>query len=251
MREKRITGRKKTNHTNKTKKKGKEMKKLKKALAITVLSMSITTSMGIVTWADTTNGITSQTDRWEGTGDSWKLLNESRNGYVVNSWFQDLDGSWYMLGSDGQMFSGLVTDQSTGKSYLLNTNHDGTYGRMLTTNGTYTVNGKSVYLTFNQAHDGSYGAILSGLSEARSSGVAEVTLPSIPTDSSSETGSSKSIRGGELKGGYEDNIQGGNLQGGTSTYGEWGYGGDPDCMRTGPLKGGDNNIQGGNLQGNQ
>lgn len=161
------------------------MKKLKKALAVTVLSMSITSSMGIVTWADTTNGIISQTDRWQGTGDSWKLLNEARNGYVVNSWFQDLDGSWYMLSQDGTMFSGLVTDQSTGKSYLLNTNHDGTYGRMLTVNGTYTVNGKSVYLTFNQAHDGSYGAIISGLSEARSSGVTEVTLPSIPTDSSS------------------------------------------------------------------
>lgn len=163
------------------------MKKLKKALAITVLSMSITSSMGIVTWADTTNGIISQTDRWEGTGDSWKLLNESRNGYVVNSWFQDLDGSWYMLGSDGTMFSGLVTDQSTGKSYLLNTNHDGTYGRMLTTNGTYTVNGKSVYLTFDQSHNGTYGAILSGLSEARSSGAKEVSLPSIPTDSSSSS----------------------------------------------------------------
>lgn len=129
---------------------------------------------------------TNQTDRWQGSGDSWKLLNESRNGYVTNSWFQDLDSSWYMLGSDGTMYSGLVTDQSTGKSYLLNTNHDGTYGRMLTQNGTYTVNGKSVYLTFNQAHDGSYGAILTGLSEARSSGVNEVSLPSIPTDSQSQ-----------------------------------------------------------------
>lgn len=158
------------------------MRKLKKVIAITVLSMSITSSMGIVSWADTTNGIINQTDRWQGSGDSWKLLNESRNGYVTNSWFQDLDGSWYMLGADGTMFSGLVTDQSTGKSYLLNTNHDGTYGRMLHVNGTYTINGKSVYLEFNQQNDGTFGAITSGLGEARGSGVGEVSLPNIPTE---------------------------------------------------------------------
>lgn len=154
------------------------MRNLRKVLAVSMLSLSLTMSMGTISWAATT-----QTDRWQGTGDSWKLLNESRTGYVTNSWFQDLDGSWYMLGADGTMYSGLVTDQSTGKSYLLNTNHDGTFGRMLTVNGTYTVNGKSVYLEFNQLHDGSYGAITSGLSEARSSGVNEVSLPSIPTDS--------------------------------------------------------------------
>ena len=154
------------------------MRNLRKVLAVSILSLSLTMSMGTISWAATT-----QTDRWQGTGDSWKLLNESRTGYVTNSWFQDLDGSWYMLGADGTMYSGLVTDQSTGKSYLLNTNHDGTFGRMLTVNGTYTVNGKSVYLEFNQLHDGSYGAITSGLSEARSSGVNEVSLPSIPTDS--------------------------------------------------------------------
>lgn len=128
-----------------------------------------------------------QTDRWQGSGDSWKLLNESRNGYVTNSWFQDLDSSWYMLGADGTMYSGLVTDQSTGKSYLLNTVHDGTYGRMLHVNGTYTINGKSVYLEFNQQNDGTFGAITSGLSEARGSGVGEVSLPSIPTDSAKPT----------------------------------------------------------------
>lgn len=222
------------------------MKKLKKALAITVLSMSITTSMGIVAWADTTNGITSQTDRWEGTGDSWKLLNESRNGYVVNSWFQDLDGSWYMLGSDGQMFSGLVTDQSTGKSYLLNTNHDGTYGRMLTTNGTYTVNGKSVYLTFDQAHNGSYGAILSGLSEARSSGVAEVTLPSIPTDSSSSSVSSVNNNNTSSPQSQPQNNESSD-NGYKESHGE---NGGPISVDIGELKGGDNNLPAsGNFSG--
>ena len=81
------------------------------------------------------------------------------------------------------MYSGLVTDQSTGKSYLLNTQHDGTFGRMLTTDGVYNVNGVNVYLTFNQNHDGTFGAITSGLSEVRSSGVRETSLAAIPTDS--------------------------------------------------------------------
>ena len=131
----------------------------------------------------TTQQSIQQSDRWEGTGDTWRVRNANGNGYLTNSWFQDLDGSWYMLGSDGIMYSGLVTDQSTGKSYLLNTQHDGTFGRMLTTDGVYNVNGVNVYLTFNQQHDGTYGAITSGLSEARNTGVRETSLAAIPTDS--------------------------------------------------------------------
>ena len=135
------------------------------------------------TGAATTQQAVQQSDRWEGTGDTWRVRNANGNGYLINSWFQDLDGSWYMLGADGIMYSGLVTDQSTGKSYLLNTQHDGTFGRMLTTDGVYNVNGTNVYLTFNQQHDGTYGAITSGLSEVRSSGVRETSLAAIPTDS--------------------------------------------------------------------
>lgn len=133
----------------------------------------------------TTQQSIQQSDRWEGTGDTWRVRNANGNGYLTNSWFQDLDGSWYMLGADGIMYSGLVTDQSTGKSYLLNTQHDGTFGRMLTTDGVYNVNGTNVYLTFNQNHDGTFGAITSGLSEVRSSGVRETSLVAIPTDSAS------------------------------------------------------------------
>lgn len=127
-----------------------------------------------------------QSDRWEGTGDTWKVRTADNSGYLTNSWLQDTDNSWYMLGSDGVMYSGLITDQSTGKSYLLNTQHDGTYGRMLTVDGVYNVNGSQVYLTFNQAHDGTYGAITSGLAEARGSGVKETRLAAIPTDSSGQ-----------------------------------------------------------------
>ena len=133
--------------------------------------------------AATTQQAVQQSDRWEGTGDTWRVRASNGSGYLTNSWFQDLDGSWYMLGADGIMYSGLVTDQSTGKSYLLNTQHDGTFGRMLTTDGVYNVNGTNVYLTFNQSHDGTFGAITSGLNEVRSSGVRETSLSAIPTDS--------------------------------------------------------------------
>lgn len=133
--------------------------------------------------AATTQQAVQQSDRWEGSGDTWRVKASNGSGYLTNSWFQDLDGSWYMLGSDGIMYSGLVTDQSTGKSYLLNTQHDGTFGRMLTTDGVYNVNGVNVYLTFNQQHDGTFGAITSGLNEVRSSGVRETSLSAIPTDS--------------------------------------------------------------------
>lgn len=136
-----------------------------------------------------------QSNRWEGTGDTWLIKAQDGNGYLTNSWFQDLDGSWYMLGADGYMYAGLITDRSSGKSYLLNTNHDGTYGRMLTVDGVYTVNNKQIYLTFNQAHDGSYGAIITGLLDIRNSGVRETQLSSIPTDSAETEGQNSNTQG--------------------------------------------------------
>ena len=161
------------------------------------------------TGAATTQQAVQQSDRWEGTGDTWRVRNANGNGYLINSWFQDLDGSWYMLGADGIMYSGLVTDQSTGKSYLLNTQHDGTFGRMLTTDGVYNVNGVNVYLTFNQQHDGTFGAITSCLNEVRSSGVRETSLAAIPTDSATgntSQGASNTAQNQSASGSYEDYI---------------------------------------------
>lgn len=125
-----------------------------------------------------------QSDRWEGQGDTWRVQDGS-GGYLKNSWFQDNDGSWYMLGAgDGsEMFAGLIVDKSTGKSYYLETQHKGFYGKMCTKDGEYEVNGSKVYLKFNQNHDGSFGAVISGLNEIRSTGVNTRELASIPTDS--------------------------------------------------------------------
>ena len=157
----------------------------------------------------TTQQSIQQSDRWEGSGDTWRVRASNGSGYLTNSWFQDLDGSWYMLGADGIMYSGLVTDQSTGKSYLLNTQHDGTFGRMLTTDGVYNVNGTNVYLTFNQQHDGTFGAIISGLNEARNTGVRETSLAAIPTDSATgntSQGASNTAQNQSASGSYEDYI---------------------------------------------
>ena len=135
-----------------------------------------------------------QSARWVGEGNTWRV-SDGAGGYLKNRWFQDdVTKDWYLLGADdgSVMFSGLVTDQSTGKTYLLNTNHDGTYGRMLTADGAYNINGQNVYLTFNQSHDGTFGAITSGLSEVRSTGIAEKQLPSIPSDNNTEGDSTKS-----------------------------------------------------------
>ena len=73
-----------------------------------------------------------QSARWVGSGDRWQV-SDNRGGYIKDCWFEDdVTHHWYMLGAeDGSvMYSGLVTDKSTGKSYLLNVNHDGTFGRM-------------------------------------------------------------------------------------------------------------------------
>ncbi|MCC2818867.1 hypothetical protein LK537_16325 [Lachnoclostridium pacaense] len=134
-----------------------------------------------------------QSSRWESDSSGvWRLRNQDGVGYVTNSWFQDLDSSWYILSQDGTMQAGWIHDNITKKDYLLNPNHDGTYGRMFTVDGTYSINGMDVYLTFNQNHDGTYGAITSGLEAIKSAGVQETKVDGLPTDSASSTSTSTS-----------------------------------------------------------
>ena len=158
----------------------------KKELMILGLTVAMSLSLPLLSYA-------AQSERWIGSGDRWQV-SDNQGGYIKNCWFQDdVTGHWYMLGAeDGSvMYSGLVTDQSTGKSYLLNINHDGTFGRMLTVNGVYNINGVDVYMAFNQEHDGTFGAILSGLNEVRNAGVNERQLDKIPTDNNGGSVQSK------------------------------------------------------------
>lgn len=170
---------------NSKKRKGTEMTRGRKILMAGLMSLGLVGSMNVY-------AAEGQSVRWEGSGDDWKVKTQDGSGYLVNSWFQDdVTGHWYMLGADGKMFSGLITDNSTGKSYLLNINHDGTFGRMITTDGNYDVNGRQIGLKFNQAHDGTFGAITNGLDSVREAGINETKLASIPTDNggSSDLGS--------------------------------------------------------------
>lgn len=81
-----------------------------------------------------------------------------------NAWFQDRDGSWYLLSpDDGHIYSGLVHDISTDKWYYLSVNHDGTFGHLQKDNGFYTINGHTYRIEFNQSEDGCYGAVTKGL----------------------------------------------------------------------------------------
>ena len=158
------------------------------------------------------NVYAAQSARWIGSGDFWRV-SDNAGGYLKNTWFQDdITGHWYLLGAeDGSvMYAGLVTDQSTGKTYLMNVAHDGTFGRMISTNGVYNINGRSISLTFNQNHDGTFGAITSGLQEARSTGVTEKSLSSIPTadNTTSQTQSNNSNSGNGGSSSYEDPSKG-------------------------------------------
>lgn len=156
--------------------------RLKKIILTGVLSVAMFVGSVIPSMA----AELTQSARWVGSENTWRV-SDNNGGYLKNCWFQDdITKDWYLLGAGDDntiMFSGLITDQSTGKTYLLNTNHDGTYGRMLTADGAYNINGQNVYLTFNQNHDGTFGCILTGLSEVKSTGVEEKQLQSIPSDS--------------------------------------------------------------------
>ncbi|WP_024346043.1 hypothetical protein [Lacrimispora indolis] len=100
-----------------------------------------------------TTPIFAASSRWEATGNTWKVKTEDGTGYLTNTWFQDNDGGWYVLGEDGAMLTGLYTD-SIGSEYLL-----GPDGKMITEDGIYDYKGKQAYLTFYGIDNKHYGLI--------------------------------------------------------------------------------------------
>ena len=100
---------------------------------------------------------------WYQDGANWKIQDGSGN-MISNAWVCDnavtvnhnTDANWYLMNDQGVMYEGIIQDQN-GNYYLLNPEHNGTYGMMVTTNG-YSFNG--VTYTFDQNHDGSFGKIL-------------------------------------------------------------------------------------------
>ena len=153
----------------------------KKSLMALGLAIGISLSMSLLSYANPT-----QSPRWHEQNGVWYLRNEQGTGNTINSWFQDLDSSWYLLApGDGHMYAGLIHDTLTDRWYFCQTEHDGWYGRMAHTDGLYTVNGQQVYLTFTQEHLGYFGAITSGLEGLRATGVVTQDVAGLPTESAS------------------------------------------------------------------
>lgn len=132
---------------------------------------------------------------WYKEGKNWKILDGSGN-TIRDSWVcddknnQNRDSNWYLMDSNGVMYEGVINDN--GHYYLLNPNHDGNYGMMVSGPATYTYN--NVTLQLETVHNGYFGeiknpdAVLSlGLS------VADVNTSGKPLLYTSEFGGSQAV----------------------------------------------------------
>lgn len=82
---------------------------------------------------------------WVGSGDDWQWKNA--DGTYGTGWIWDGSNYYYCdAAAGGKMKAGWLFD-TDGNWYYLNTQHDGTYGRMLT--GWQDINGKRYYLRPN------------------------------------------------------------------------------------------------------
>ncbi|WP_166079626.1 N-acetylmuramoyl-L-alanine amidase family protein [Xiamenia xianingshaonis] len=91
------------------------------------------------------NGQMTNTQWFQDADGTWYLLNQSHKGSygaMLTGW-QFVDGGWYYLNKSGAMQSGWLKD-ADGTWYLLNSKHDGTFGKMLT--GWQKVGGKWYYM---------------------------------------------------------------------------------------------------------
>lgn len=79
----------------------------RKSLKVLGLVISMSLSMSFLSYA-------SQSPRWHEQNGVWYLRNEQGTGNTVNSWFQDLDSSWYLLApGDGGLLSSRIQEFAT------------------------------------------------------------------------------------------------------------------------------------------
>ena len=154
--------------------------------------------------------------RWVKVGNDWKVLNCDGT-FLSNCWFFDtVQSKWYRIGSlndevltgatgyynasdASSMIAGLWTEKNTNKSYFFDNFSSLTYGSLIDKNGYYTINGKSIYLEFEQSDVNSKGSITVGLSELKTvlNKSNEVLIPVAGTGGSSSGGSDSG--GGNVK----------------------------------------------------
>ena len=195
---------------------------MKKSLRTLLIAVIVGNSLCMTSYAASTFS-----EYWFQNSDgSWSISDGDqviRDHWVCDNkvtYNHNTDTNWYLLDSNGKMYSNIILDQSTGKYYLLNPSHDGgTYGMMITSNG-YSYNGVS--FMFEQSHSGAFGSIQNVEAVAQSGlPVTSVNLagkPSLYTanfGSSYGTGNSGSSGGGYNAGsgsslGASNNISVGN-----------------------------------------
>lgn len=143
--------------------------------------------------------------QWETQADATVKFKTYTGEYLTNAWLQDPSDSnvWYYIDEAGNRYTGLITDNSTGKTYLLGE----TDGKMITADGTYTIQGSQKSLSFNQIHDGTFGALSEGsLTELRTSGMTEKTVDHVGGSTTTNTATSIST-GTTQKLSYEEFCQ--------------------------------------------
>ncbi len=91
---------------------------------------------------------------WQGSGDNWYYYS---NGTIVKGWLFDGSNWYYCDPSTGVMRSGWIQD-SDGRWYYMNQNHDGTFGRMVTG----WLNDRGVYYYLNPNAGGPMGSMVTG-----------------------------------------------------------------------------------------
>ena len=139
------------------------MKKKGVLKRVTALSMALGICLSSATTAFANElPSPSWSDRWEVDSNDYlgryKVKSSDGSGYLINCWFQDSDGSWYLLDNNGDRITGYVSVMYTDNKYYFD---HSSYGEMLTVDGYYDIEG-GMYLTFNHEHDGSWGSIISG-----------------------------------------------------------------------------------------
>lgn len=98
----------------------------------------------------------SQGYNWSQEGQVWKVKDSVGN-YLLNDWYKDGTGTWYYIGADGVMQTGLI--DVGGHFYYM-----GIDGKMVTTDGVYN----GVSLVFNKdATSPTYGEVVSGAQEMK------------------------------------------------------------------------------------
>lgn len=182
-------------------------KNIWKQVTAVTLALGLGLSSSMISFAEE-----GRTDRWEKDDwGGWKVRTEDGSGYLTDCWFQDIDGSWYLIEGD-TTYSGVATDNNYYYFFDVGEN-----GKMQTVDGTDN-------LTFNHEHNGHYGSIISGLNDFEGGlYLIEKDLPvySLYDSSLNTLDTTPQISNGQTSGGQATNNEQPTDTGSQSLMDEW------------------------------